>query len=292
MFTSDHPVRHIAWAGEHIYVEVLQSVAEPGEQFCETFIFHFITNIETGEVRELELSSDLYFARFVSNGERMFWSDLADKSVSVDLFGKDEVICAPMQFDTLAPDESRWCQHIREQDRLVIQYDDWRDDYPLVFQGETPDKIASAWSPDSIEFLLVHEDEEIRHHCVIFNSEARESRDFPVPLHRMYAGAWSPDGRQIALVGYFPWDEDDPEAEVGPQSLIVIQVDGGDYKRLSTTNVLESRLLWTNDSRHIVVDQEIAGASEEYRLHVYDVETGAATVIRAPFEAADFALES
>lgn len=293
MFTSDHPVRHIAWAGDHIYVEVLQRVDEPGEQFSETYIFHFITNIETGEVRELELPSDLYFARFVSNGERMFWSDFADKSISVDLFGKDEVLCAPMHSDTLSPDESRWCQHItvQEQRWLVIQFDDWRDDYPLVLQGETPDKIASAWSPDSIELLLVHEDEAMRHHCVIFNSEKRESRDFPVPLHRMYAVAWSPDGRQIAVVGYFPWDEDDPEAETGPQTLIVIPVAGGSYKRLSTTNVLESRLLWTNDSRHIVFEQMVCEAAEDYRLHVYNLESGVATVINTPFNVADFALE-
>ena len=102
-----------------------------------------------------------------------------------------------------------------------------------------------AWSPDSKEFAVAFKNNQLSVLSIASGKSRRIADLKNMDLSEVYALCWSPDGRNLACVGYHTEKE-----QSGP--IFIIPVDGGKVTEIATDDQgWKGSLYWSPDSKWI-----------------------------------------
>ncbi|NDJ62247.1 MAG: hypothetical protein GYB67_14060 [Chloroflexi bacterium] len=109
------------------------------------------------------------------------------------------------------------------------------------------------WSPDSTQLLIGHD-----HDVFLINASTNDELCLTLDNTLLASDpVWSPDGRQIAYIGVRNHTQHD---------IYIMNVDGSNNRRLTTSGDVNAPLNWSPDGSHLVFQRHPMGERSE---HVY-----------------------
>ena len=96
-----------------------------------------------------------------------------------------------------------------------------------------------AWSPDGAQIAFTKETEQGQtgtpeSNLWLIDADGQNLHQVDLPVARLTAPQWSPDGETIALVSDLYYDGVEPETQVDVQNIYTVRPDGTDFRQLTT----------------------------------------------------------
>jgi TolB protein len=143
-------------------------------------------------------------------------------------------------------------------------------------RGKTPVFLTGpAWSPDGkrIAFTRVRFDEEPDAAVYVMDADGKHTRKL---VDEAVEPDWSPDGKRIAVASYRDRVGQTCFHECSPNSeLYVVDADGGNLRRLTTSVANEASPTWSPDGKQIAFVSDRSNRNDhEFELYVVDAGGG------------------
>jgi Tol biopolymer transport system component len=99
---------------------------------------------------------------------------------------------------------------------------------------------ALAWSPDGAQIAFIRETDQIGQDTIpdsnlwLIGADGQNLHRVELPVARVTAPQWSPDGKTIALVSDLYHAGVEPETQVDEQNIYIVRPDGTDFRQLTS----------------------------------------------------------
>ena len=130
---------------------------------------------------------------------------------------------------------------------------------------------SGAFSPDGRYFAIAAKRKQQEDLVILDVKRGREAQRIKVPLNGLETPSWSPDGRQLAFIGF----------DGGLSDLFTINRDGTGLRRLTNDKFAELQPTWSPDGKTIAFTTDRGGQTDfdklrfgNMRLALYHLDTG------------------